>query len=348
MKQGRSISDLALELERQAEAKKDFMVPVSAMGMQGNGQISFGESPVEFTRHAHGQVADFLGIPRSYYEKMRKENHFELLSENVNHWLSTHQDKKRMIRTLDGYGRAFLSSRYRRLDNKEVAETVLPVLVDQEVQIMSSEITDRKMFIKAVFPKIQGDVAEGDVVQSGIIISNSEIGAGSLLVQPLIYRLVCENGMILPDSKLNKYHIGRVNSPESKIAHLLTSETLDANDKAFFLSVRDVVKSCFEIDLFNGSLNKLREASGIKIESKKIEKVVEVTQKKFNISESNGSSILQHLIEGGDLSKYGLANAVTRASSDVENYDDATDMEEIGGKIINLTSGEWKTISEVS
>ena len=41
--------------------------------------------------------------------------------------------------------------------------------------------------------------------------------------------------------------------------------------------------------------------------------------------------MLRHLIEGGDLSAYGLVNAVTHFAQDVDDYDRATEFEALGG-----------------
>ena len=56
-------------------------------------------------------------------------------------------------------------------------------------------------------------------------------------------------------------------------------------------------------------------------------------------------SILPHLIRGGDISQYGLVNAVTRASQDVECYDRATQLEYVGGDILSLSGNQWKDVS---
>ena len=50
---------------------------------------------------------------------------------------------------------------------------------------------------------------------------------------------------------------------------------------------------------------------------------------------------MQHLIEGRDLTLYGLANAVTRYSQDVESYDRATDLESIGYNILSMPAKRW-------
>jgi hypothetical protein len=47
-------------------------------------------------------------------------------------------------------------------------------------------------------------------VQAGVVISNSEVGQGTLSVQPLIYRLICRNGLIAADRAMRKTHVGRM------------------------------------------------------------------------------------------------------------------------------------------
>lgn len=98
-----------------------------------------------------------------------------LLSSNVNSWLKK-SDAQRMLRVLDGRARAFLSKRYLRIDHLQIAATVLPIIGGiKEARVESCQITDNRMYIKVVNPRLQQEVRPGDVVQSGIIISNSEI-----------------------------------------------------------------------------------------------------------------------------------------------------------------------------
>jgi hypothetical protein len=54
--------------------------------------------------------------------------------------------------------------------------------------------------------------------------------------------------------------------------------------------------------------------------------------------------VLSHLIQGGDLSRWGLANAITRQSQDEESYDMATQLEVDGGSVIELPSKDWQSI----
>ena len=54
---------------------------------------------------------------------------------------------------------------------------------------------------------------------------------------------------------------------------------------------------------------------------------------------------LSRLLTGGDLTQYGMHAAVTRASQDSQDYDRASDMETVGGKIIELPASDWKVIA---
>ncbi len=353
MKSGRSLQELALEITRQQESKKDYIARVGSnirFNTAGNLMLTGVSDNMEMSQHAHKQLGDYVGIPRKYYQKLQGHS-TDLLSRNVNTWLSNGKRvDKRMIRTLDGKARAFLSSRYRILDNHDMMEAVLPTILENEgdIKIASCDITDRKLYLKCLFPKIEGEVTKGDAVQSGIVISNSEIGGGGLKVQPLLYRLICTNGMIMNDSSLNKFHIGRNLEVNEGVEELLTDETKEQNDRAFWMTVRDVVKASYSQAFFNDQLLKLREAADIQIESAHIEKVVEVSSKKMGFGQEVQESVLQRLVNGRDFTKYGLSNAYTNLANDTECYETATSLEMAGGEIINMNSKDWKSISLAS
>ncbi len=353
MKNGKTLVELATELERQKQNKRDFISPASFIDFEmkkecKNSEVfvpslnmdrlgSFGLKPL-----AEEQVATRLGIPKKYYDKMKNEAPF-LLEKNANHWLKNN-DKKFMIRTLDDKARAFLSSRYRPLDNFELSEAVLPQLSKLDLNIESCEVTDNKMYIKAISPKITAEIQKGDVVQAGIVISNSEVGCGSVRIEPLIYRLICLNGMISADHSLRKYHVGRGRGSEEDLREYFLDETKKADDKAFWMKVRDIVKSSLGNDIFDASVDKLRKSVNNIIEAKPMD-VVEVVQEQYTLSEGEKEGVLMHLIKGGDLNQYALVNAITRTSQDVEDYDRATDLERIGGEVLELKGRNWNKIA---
>lgn len=348
MKTGKSLQDIAVELERRSKAKRDFVAPSRHLSMVQDGgefQIAVGEHGYFGMREtAHEQVAGRLGIPKSYYDRMRQEAP-ALLARNVNHWLLEGREQ-RMVRTLDGQARALLSNRYRPLDDDSMAEAVLPALANSGCSVESCEITERRMYIKAVSPRLQFEVRKGDVVQAGLVVSNSEVGMGGVRVEPLVYRLVCSNGMIVQDHSLRKYHVGRgFGSDDDGAQELYRDETREADDRAFFMKVRDTVVGSLQRDVFERVANRMIQAATEAISGDPV-KVVEAAQKRLGLTEGERGGVLSHLIRGGDLSRYGLLNAVTRASQDVTDYDRATDMERMGGVVLELPQRDWKQIAE--
>jgi hypothetical protein len=74
-------------------------------------------------------------------------------------------------------------------------------------------------------------------------------------------------------------------------------------------------------------------------------RVVEATARRLTLTEGEKSSVLQHLIRGGDRSAGGLANAVTRTAEDAPDDDRATELEAAGGRVIDLGPADWRAIA---
>ena len=58
--------------------------------------------------------------------------------------------------------------------------------------------------------------------------------------------------------------------------------------------------------------------------------------------------VLRHLASGGDLTHYGLINAVTAFSQDVVDYDRATELETMGGKLVELSPDQWREVAQAA
>jgi hypothetical protein len=351
MKQGKSISQLAAELERQAANKKDYIAPTERLSMEedkkAGGVILQGvNGGMKLRTTAHAQMANTLGIPKVYYDKMLAEQP-DLLATNVNRWLVA-QPARKLIRTLDNEVRAVLSDSYRPLDNIDLAEAVLPKLVKMDLKVESCEVTERRMYLKAYTPAIKADVrAVGDVMYAGIVISNSEIGEGALSLSALDFYLACLNGLI-SERAMRKAHLGRGSRGQDAIEdarEFFRDETRQADDRAFFLKVQDATEAMFDQKRFDLRINKYREAMGQKIAADSVPEVVELVGRKFGFNEGERKSILSHLIEAGDLSTWGLTNAVTRAAQDVESYDRSVEMETIGGQVVLLKPSDFKVLA---
>jgi hypothetical protein len=222
---------------------------------------------------------------------------------------------------------------------------VLPIISTMEgASVESCELTDKRMYLKVVNPRIETEVAKGDIVQSGILISNSETGIGAVSVMPLVYRLVCKNGMIANTAGKRKNHVGRTNEGEDNF-EIYRSETIIAEDKALVMKLQDIVRATADMVQFERIVSSMKISKDAKITSPDVPAVVQLAAKSYGLFERESQSVLDHLIRGGELSLYGLANAVTRHAQDVESYDRSTELEMTAWAMMNMGRSDWTKLN---
>jgi hypothetical protein len=370
---GRSLQALAAEIERRAGAKEDLIAPVSKLHFDvvENKPALIVQNGEERMLHvndlAHSQIGEYLGIPAAYYRRMREEAP-DLLVQNANRWLGTKHDldevtgekihQRRLLRCLDGNVRALLSDKYRSLDYEDLAEVVLPILLDRNLIILACEITERRLYIKAVDQRILRDVPTGrslgdgsheffDTCSPAVTISDSEVGYGALSIETGVYTRACTN-LAMIGTNMRKFHTGSRASISDEVYALLTDDTKKTTDAAVWKQTRDILLSAFDEKQFTILTDKLTGAAKDRIDPKAdVVQVVKRAAKRFSFTEQEGSSVLQRLIQGGDLTRYGLHAAITNASQDAEvfNFDRATEFERIGGDVIDMQPNEWRELA---
>lgn len=356
MKPGLTMEALATEIVRQSQCKEDYIVNAGRLRMEcwdsdivlrvlddtGLDRIE----PLDINPIAHRQIGTHLSIPAKYYTKMLEE-YPQLLADNVNAWLER-SDAQRMLRVLDGKARALLSNRYLRMDHFPIAQAVVPVIGEvPEVRFESCQITDNRMYIKIVNPLLEAEVAPGDVVQGGLMISNSEVGLGSVSVQPLIYRVQSQTGIFVNDSGIKRNHVGRTNFAELHF-QLDGTDSSAVDDNAFLQTIQGSVRSASDEERFQQVVGMMRRAREAHINTDDIPGVLKQTGKSFGITESEQTGVMAHLMANRDMTQYGLANAVSRHSQELESYDRATDLEGIGYSIMAMPQRQWNQINHAA
>lgn len=356
MLKGVSLQDLARKIEANKGAKRDFIMdtrritmqvpprdikvePVARPVLEIEDTGAFPVQPLVNT-----QIAERTGIPAKYYDRMLTKAP-DLLATNVNAWFRINPEL-RMIRTINGSSRAFLSNRYQRIENEAVAEVALNVLSDLPgVQVPSCEVTDKRLYIHFVVPTVQGEVKVGDVVQAGGIISNSEVGLGAVSVSGLIWRLRCLNGAKTSDA-FRRHHVGRAVDESGDITW--SEDTQKADDQTVLLKVRDMVRAVVDETRFKANLARMQ---GLATEARiggDPAKVVELASQRLELTEGERGGILRSLIEGGDLSAWGVVNAVTAQAHSAQSYDRAVELEAAGGRLLELAPTEWKELLQAA
>lgn len=364
MKTGKTLQELAAEIMRQAETKKDYIAPLDQVTMVAKSGTPVlhieGRGDFGITDIAHGQIASHTKVDKRYYDKMRTEAP-ELLATNVDHWFRKYPAPQ-MIRTLDQNARALLSPAFQTLDNYDFAGAALPILNDRKLTVMSCEITDRRLYIKAVDEQLFRDVPVGFKMGDGthtifttcapaVILSNSEVGFGRLVVETGVYERACTNLCLFAKGGMKRTHVGArhklLDGDVTDLDAIMSSATKKKTMEALWMQVRDVIASAFDEKVVTGRAEAFEAAAGRKIEGK-VEKVIDVVAEKYDLIEGERDSIFKHLIEGGNLTQYGLHAAITRAAQDVASYDRATELEYLGGKVVELPRLEWQVLAEAA
>jgi len=352
---GRPIKEIAKELQFIRENSRDIIAHPGILSMTQDSRLIVHDPKskknplVEPTSWAHGQIGTYLKIPKDYYDRMKTEQP-ELLAKNVNTWLESQGPKeRRMLRMVGNRLRAFVSNSYKILDAYDLMNVVYPILMKSGMQVTQSELTESRLYIKATHPNMKGLVAPGDEVIGGVTISTSDVGAGRALIEPYSLRLRCTNGLI-SENALAQRHVGKRQGDETPM-EILSQEAIEADSKAFFLKVRDVLIDSIKPESFERQVDRFREAAGRPITQANLTHVVELATRKTSITQKwMKEDIVKQLLtgnEGAGLTQWGLANSFTAlAKSDKVDYDTSIELERAGGRIVALDGNEWKALAQ--
>ncbi len=409
MKTAMTLEQLATEVQRHQEAKRDFVadtrkieiipaadVPKPEPGgnvidmianqtMQelldkpvGNGQpepapapeapkvpgvamrIGNGDNTIlQVNDHALNQIAAKLKVPARFARRL-KTDHPDLLAETLN-TLFQREPAKRLVRTLDGTARAFLSDRYRCMDNFDFLMVVLPIIQKWGCKIVSSNVTEHKLYLKVIRPDLVAELDKPEHAEmgqghhlfrritAGFCLQNSETGQGKLQMQAAFFDQCCTNFAVFPDANFAKYHLGaKLSNGGGKDAwELFSDKTRQVSDEALWRQVADVAEKSLNGDVFNDLVAKAQNARNNRIDADPAE-VVELVSKKNGLADDTRAGILRHLIEGAELTQFGLQAAITRQSQDEDSYETATDLEKLGGDLLTLTKTQFKDLQKAA
>lgn len=351
-----TLNELEQKLTIQNSEKKDLLVKSNRITMMGGLLNIHGEQQdyvCEPTLPCHGQIATKLEIPSRYYQKMVEQDKL-LLDQNVNAWLSKQKNAKYFIRTFkkkgaNGVARALLSDSYKVIDNLDVLYAALDAIrtfAQKEgvrVEIESSALSDKKMYIRVTAPDIEieaknllkeyrspsGGVGHGII--SGLVLTNSETGHGTFSVSPRAIVLACRNGLMRPNDAFKKRHLGaRLESEGDNI--IWSKETESRNLELIISQVKDAVKTYLSKDYLGKLVDEMTEQGEARLEHP-IDAVHNVC-KAYGYSDERKTAVLDFFVRGADTRRIGIVQALTYEAHETGNADDAYEAEIIASEVL--------------
>ena len=267
------------------------------------------------------------------------------------------EPKNTMIRTFmdtdtHGIARAVLSDKFKTFDNTNLLNSAIPQLMESEAQwkVVNADVTDKRLYLRLKSEVITGEGAnKGDLMASGIGLSNSEVGAGSVQVYQMYWTLACLNGM-QTENRHRQSHITS-SQADGETWKMLSSEAKDADNKALELKVRDLVAGYTSRESFDEVIDKMKTAGQDVIEGS-VNNAVDNLGKVINLTKKETASVLDGLMAtigqegyaGNPVSRATMINAVTNVANRVD-ADEMDDWQRRGGQILNMNKTDWNRVA---
>ena len=358
MRTGHSISEMVTIANEMDEVKEDFIVNKDDLNFKVD--VDLEENLIvpkmEIMGNEYGlddnftnQLCNKLHLPVKYYDYLLEEDR-SLLEKNVNELLDKREGNHNLIRTMNGNARAFLSTSYKCMDHSEGLEVVLPALC-QHLEIDNFKecyISENKMTVTASIPLKTFEPNVGDICEFGIEISNSEIGTNQLMIAPFLYRLVCTNGMRVRDRAFGMVGIRHkgidlVADDISSRKFLKEEHVIQQGKEQWLVTVEDKVDGFFNgetIEYLGEVITKSASSASVKDPDKAVVRL----GKEYGISDKEQQEIGIHFNNDKDLTRWGLANAITRYAQDANTSDRTEELEQIGWNLTKLNDTDWKRL----
>jgi hypothetical protein len=370
-----TLGNLVTELDRQRASRIDFVADVRHLRVEMNGGVKLipttgqalewmPDGPMMFLRSAYAQLAEKCSpsVPIKFFEKMLEDRPGRL-AELIN-GLHADDPQKRFVRALDNKVRAWLSNSYRVIENHDIAYTCMDEARKKNAQVLEASLSDKRMRIKfttqAVWDKIDitqrsgpqggwfaGAIGNRELIGKTILgaqireelpggpgtihpvvtVLNSETGHGGFHVRLGILMGVCFNVATL-ETIVSRVHLG-----DRLEEGIFSRETISAESKAIMLKARDAVRAAFDQDKFAAIVAKAKASQTDKIEMPMA--AVDNVIAGGMVNEEQRDALLTYFLKDYDSTRFGLAQAVSRVAQDLDDPDDAGELENAAGKIIS-------------
>jgi hypothetical protein len=176
----------------------------------GTLEVSNGHGPsacFSLSDLAISQMCQKLGIPIDYYRRLPGE----MRSLVANFDLERLTEDSFLLRGKGEWVRAFLSGQYVVYNNTQIAETVQGLLGQAAVWVKTFVLEETHMFLKIITEDI---LLPKDGLKAGVMIGNSEVGLGSISVEPFVFRKACTNDLVVAQEKVFRHPHIHLNAAE--------------------------------------------------------------------------------------------------------------------------------------
>lgn len=304
---------------------------VQVIGKAGN--------PALLTHWAFGQLAARIGAPADYLRALPPG----LACDNLNHGLATRKDATgrgsntaRLLFHVNGgvLCRALTTDKYARIWNHEVAERLLeleaqgwaparPTIRDLGDGRLPLYASDHDMFVFLARSDLAiAEPGADTALYRGVIVENSEVGAGSLKLTRFLYREMCGNHIIWGAKNvvdLSLRHVGNVRGRMHRWSYALRQyANSSASDDQVMI---ERAQTTTIADTKEGVLDKLFGIRTLGLSRKALD--------------ASYAAVIPSQ-DGDPNTVWGMAQGITRYSQLTEHADKRTELDRAAGRLLEF------------
>tara|TARA_R100000742_G_C4277864_1_gene100082 strand:- start:323 stop:1468 length:1146 start_codon:yes stop_codon:yes gene_type:complete len=316
-----------------------------------------GDKGYEFTANDHfiGQMSSYWTGMKPYGRMLNETGQNELLVHNINKQLSRTEGGA-LIRTTatptDGgsynTARAFLSDRYKIVDDNDVFDVALPIIGEHSdtFRSLGGRRTDTNTHTKFITREPIAQIGKREMF-AGFELSNSEVGLGSASFKAIFFDNFCENGCTFGNIKLFQA------SFVHKGAKLQTDFGPVFGDE-FKLAETAAVRSCIAeatrraLDTkYHDQIAEIIERGHKRKVTGDVATVLKEVGKRVGLTETEREQSLL-MMDESEAHAYGVQAAITKLAQDASSYTRRSKLEEAGGKVLELTDSAWNAVASLA
>lgn len=270
----------------------------------------------DITEYAFAQLCTRVGIPASYIKKCFEQNKRELAVLNFKTWASD-GTKNMLIRESGGVVRAVLSEKYVPYSSYSTLKTLKRTVDTKRWNPTQVYLSEDRLAVRYVDFENPLKVNEGmgSKLYTGVSITNSDVGRGSLQMKVMLYRFACKNGMLISSGGGTLYrqiHIGEAMN-EGKIRKF--SEAISQIDVVKEMVQKQIEESRRVLNPFEYEVCLNRVKRELKLSEKSMEK-------------------LHDLVNGTyEQTNWGFMNGITELAQDF-SLETRMEMETFAGELL--------------
>jgi len=330
----KSFDDVREQAAQIRAGREDFIVADVAnnLRMDDLGNIMFVSDEFGSIRHApmsewaESQLSSRIGVPAGYTRKCREAGLGALASANVNQWLSKQKGNTRsdttdyLVRTFNGVADGILSSSYTQFDCDEVLDVIQSSIDTTRYRVKGSMVTDEKLHVRLVSDDLLK--VKGEDLFPMLVINSSDVGWASLTVTFGVWKQVCTNGLCIVKAGGTLFRQRHISITAQEVF-----ATLSEN-----VGLIPGLTAYYEDAISRAASDHVNLA-----DPKVFEQTIAVMRNSASFTDEDAKKVLGIAENTYDLSRWGIANAMTLFAQNYE-IDRRMQIERAAGHFVSLAA----------